>query len=139
MAQLVRELMTADPEVLPRDAPVRQAAQRMRDRGIGDVLVVDDGRLCGVVTDRDIVVRALAERDDLSGTELREVCSEQLITASPNEEAGNAIARMREHAIRRVAVVDEGRPVGVFSIGDAAIERDPRSALSDISAAPANT
>ncbi|PRX43673.1 CBS domain protein [Prauserella shujinwangii] len=138
MAQLVRELMTSDPETLPVDATVQQAAQRMRDRGIGDVLVIEDGRLCGIATDRDIVVRALAEREDLSGTRLGEVCSEQIVTASPNEDADNAIARMREHAIRRIAVVDEGRPVGVLSIGDAAVERDPRSALGDISAARAN-
>ncbi len=138
MAQLVRELMTPQPGALPVDTPVRDAARRMRDDDIGNVLVSDGEDVRGIVTDRDLVVRALADHDDLSNTRLRDVCSEQLITARPDDEAGNVVARMREHAVRRVPVVDQGRPVGMFSIGDAAMERDPDSALGDISAARGN-
>jgi CBS domain-containing protein len=136
MAQLVGDVMTSDPVALPADTPVRQAALAMRDQDIGDVLVVDGERLHGIVTDRDLVVRGLAERDDLSDFTLRDVCTERPITAAPDEDIDSAIARMRENAVRRIPVVDRGRPVGVLSLGDAAIEQDPNSALANISAAP---
>lgn len=139
MAQRVRELMTSNPVTMPAGTPVRQAAVAMREQDIGDVLVMDDDELRGVVTDRDIVVRGLADRDDLSDCFLRDVCSEQLVVATPDEEADLAIARLRDNAVRRIPVVDNGQPVGMFSIGDAAIERDSRSALADISVAEGNT
>ena len=139
MAQLVRDIMTPDPVTLPADASARQAAQAMRDQDIGDVLVLDGGELHGIVTDRDLVVRGLAERDDLSGVSLREVCTRQPISARPDDDADSAIAQMRHNAVRRIPVIDNGRPVGVLSLGDAAIEKDPDSALANISAAPATT
>jgi CBS domain-containing protein len=139
MAQLVKDLMTADPVTLPGDAPVRQAAIAMLEKDIGDVLVVDGGQVKGIVTDRDIVIRGVADRDDLSDCRLSDVCSSSVVTAEPNEDAARAIADLREHAIRRVPVVDNGTPVGVLSIGDAAIDRDARSALADISSAEGNS
>ena len=139
MAQLVRDLMTANPVALPPDTPVRDAAEAMRENDIGDVLVVDGDRLRGIVTDRDIVVRGVADFDDLSTCSLGDVCSDQLLTVAPDDEAGVAIGRMREAAVRRVPVVEGDRPVGVLSIGDAAIDRDSSSALADISAEEGNT
>ncbi|GGS34851.1 CBS domain-containing protein [Actinokineospora fastidiosa] len=139
MGQALREVMTANPVALPGDTAVRQAAVKMRERGIGDVLVVDDGELTGIVTDRDIVVRAVAEQDDLAGCVLRDVCSSEVVTASPDEDIDAALDRMRENAVRRIVVVDKGKPVGVFSLGDAALERDQDSALGDISSATANS
>jgi CBS domain-containing protein len=139
MAQLVRDIMTPDPVTLPADTPVRRAAMAMRDQDIGDVLVLDHDELHGIVTDRDLVVRGLADRDDLSDCTLREVCTRQPITATPDDDADTAIARMRLNAVRRIPVVEHGRPVGVLSLGDAAIEKDPNSALANISAAPATT
>jgi CBS domain-containing protein len=139
MVQRLEEVMTSDPVTLPADAPVREAARRMRERDIGNVLVLDGDELCGIVTDRDIVVRAVADQDDLSDCHLRDVCSPELVTAAPDEAVDTAIARMRENAVRRIAIVDNGRPVGVFSLGDAALEKDSDSALGDISAATANT
>lgn len=139
MTQLVRDLMTPNPVALPGETSVRQAAQRMREQDIGDVLVLDGEQVCGIVTDRDLVVRGLADRDDLSDCNLNDVCSKELVTATADEDADTAIARMREKAVRRIAVLDGGRPVGVFSLGDAAMEKDPRSVLGDISAARGNT
>jgi CBS domain-containing protein len=139
MVQRLDEVMTTDPVTLPADASVREAAQKMRTRDIGNVLVLDGDELRGIVTDRDIVVRAVADRDDLSGCNLRDVCTSQLVTATPDEDVDTAIARMRDNAVRRIAIVDNGRPVGVFSLGDAALEKDSDSALGDISAATANT
>jgi CBS domain-containing protein len=139
MAQQVRDLMTTNPVALPADTPVRNAAEAMREQDIGDVLVVEDGRLRGIVTDRDIVVRGVADFDDLSTCSLGDVCSDQLLTAAPDEDADAAITRMRGAAVRRIPVVDGDRPVGVLSIGDAAIERDPSSVLADISVEEGNT
>jgi CBS domain-containing protein len=138
MAQLVRDVMSSSPVTFAADTPVQQAAKAMRDRDIGDVLVVDGVRLRGIVTDRDIVVRGLAEQDDLSRCTLGEVCSEHLVAAEPDEEVATALARMRENAVRRVPVVRDGHPIGVLSLGDAAVERDPNSVLANISAAPGN-
>jgi CBS domain-containing protein len=139
MAQLVRDLMTSEPVALPADTPVRQAAQAMREHDIGDVLVVDNGELRGIVTDRDIVIRGLADWEDVSTCSLGDVCSDQLLTATPDDDIDTAIARMREASVRRIPVVENGTPVGVLSIGDAAIERDPNSALAEISVDEGNT
>ncbi|OLF18138.1 CBS domain-containing protein [Actinophytocola xanthii] len=139
MPQQVRDLMTTNPVALAPDTPVREAARAMREKDVGDVLVVEGDQVRGIVTDRDIVVRGLADRDDLSACYLRDVCSDQLVTASPDEDADAAISRMREKAVRRIPVVENGRPVGVFSLGNAAIEMDSTSALADVSAARANT
>jgi CBS domain-containing protein len=98
-----------------------------------------ENKLRGIVTDRDIVVRGVADFDDLSTCSLGDVCSDQLLTAIPDEDADAAISRMREAAVRRIPVVDNGRPVGVLSIGDAAIERDSGSALAEISVEEGNT
>jgi CBS domain-containing protein len=138
MAQKVGEIMTPVPVILPPDASLISAAGTMRRYGIGDVLVAEDGRLVGLVTDRDIVVRAVAVARDPDVTTIAEICSVDLVTVSPDDDAEAAVALMREHAIRRIPVVDSGEVVGVVSIGDLAIERDPGSALADISAEPPN-
>jgi CBS domain-containing protein len=138
MTQKVSELMTSAPVALRPGQPVADAAKVMREHGIGDVLVVDDGQLKGLVTDRDIVVRAVADGRVPATTTVSEICSPDLVTVTPDDDADTAVRRMREHAVRRVPVVEHGRPVGVLSIGDMAIERDERSALADISAEPPN-
>jgi CBS domain-containing protein len=132
----IREVMTPAPVVLPREVTLAEAARLMRDQAIGDVLVTEDDRLCGLVTDRDIVVRALADAKDPQRTNLGEVCSAEVFTLGPDSTTSEAVRLMRENAIRRIPVVEDGRPVGVVSIGDLAVELDERSALSDISAAP---
>jgi CBS domain-containing protein len=134
----VADVMTRNPVVLPADAPVVEAATAMRDRNIGDVLVERDGSLCGIVTDRDIVVRGLADGRDPKSLKLGDVCSMGLETVTPDSEVGDVISRMERSAIRRVAVVEGERPVGIVSIGDLAEQRDRDSALGKISAAPPN-
>ena len=134
MTQKVKELMTSSPVTLRSSEPLIDAAKAMRDQGIGDVLVMDDGQLKGVVTDRDIVVRAVADGRDPRSTSVGDVCSPDLVTVTPDDDADTAVRQMRERGGRRVPVVDNGRPVGVLSIGDMAIERDEQSALADISA-----
>ncbi|MFC4585684.1 CBS domain-containing protein [Sphaerisporangium corydalis] len=138
MSQKVRDVMTHRPICLPADASVAKAARLMRDQAIGDVLVTKDDRLCGVVTDRDIVVRAVAEGRDAESTPLGSLCSSDLFTVRPDQSADEVVRLMREKAVRRVPVVEDGRPVGIVSLGDMALEREPMSPLSEISGAPPN-
>ena len=138
MAERVHEVMTPHPVSLPASTNIVDAARRMRDDDIGDVFVVDDDQLRGVVTDRDVVVRAVAEGRDPSHTTLGEVCSAELVTVAPDDTIDEAVELMSTHAVRRLPVVDGGRPVGVISIGDLAIDLEPGSALADISAARGN-
>jgi len=138
MAQAVREVMTENVVTLPGSAPLAEAAQRMRDADIGDVIVMEGDTMCGVVTDRDIVVRAIALGKDPQSSPLSEICSHEVVTVAPDDSIDHAAQVMRERAVRRLPVVEGGRPVGIVSIGDLAIERDSSSALADISAAEGN-
>jgi CBS domain-containing protein len=138
MTQKVDEIMMPVPVILPPEASLASAAVTMRRYGIGDVLVAREGRPLGLVTDRDIVVRAVAAARDPDATAIGEICSTDLVTVSRDDDAEAALQLMREHAVRRIPVVDSGEVVGVVSIGDLAIERDPESALADISAEPPN-
>ena len=137
MTQAIRDVMTREPEVLDAEATVRQAAVAMKQRQVGDVLVRRDGKLCGIVTDRDLVVRGLAEKADPDRSQLGGLCSKELQTLGPEDSIEEAIRLMREKALRRIPVVDgTGKPVGIVSLGDLAQARDPDSVLGRISAAP---
>jgi CBS domain-containing protein len=138
MAQTVRDVMTENVVTLPRTAPLRDAARRMKENDIGDVIVMNDGTMCGVVTDRDIVVRAIAEGKDPDSVKLEEICSHEVVTVRPDDPVGRAVQLMRERAVRRLPVVEGDKPIGVISIGDLAIELDEYSGLADISAAESN-
>lgn len=108
----VHEVMTPRPVSLPLDAPLTEAARLMRDEDVGDVLVTHDGLLCGLLTDRDIVVRAVAEGRDLSGTRLADVCSAGVVTVGPDEATEVALRIMRDRAVRRLPVVEDGSTGG---------------------------
>ena len=138
MAQYLREIMTQKPVTVQATDTVVAAARSMRDGNIGDVVVVDNDQIQGILTDRDIVVRALAEGRDPARTTVGEICSRELTTLSPNDAIGEAEKTMRARAIRRLPVVEGGRPVGIVSLGDLAVERNPDSTLGGISAAPPN-
>jgi signal-transduction protein with cAMP-binding, CBS, and nucleotidyltransferase domain len=140
MPQSIREVMTADPVTLSAATTLVDAARRMKDESIGDVLVADGNeQLRGVVTDRDIVVRAVAEGLDTASATLGDVCSGQLVTLAPTDAVGDAVRLMSERAVRRLPVVENGQAVGIVAMGDLALERDPHTALADISAAAPNT
>jgi CBS domain-containing protein len=133
----VRDIMTPDPIVLDLSATVRDAARAMRARDIGDVLVANEGRLWGIVTDRDIVVRAVAEFPEAPGAcKLADVCSTDVECLGPDDDVIEAIRLMERSAVRRIPVVEEGRALGVVTLGDLAVARDRDSALGKISAAP---
>jgi CBS domain-containing protein len=138
MAQSIRDVMTPHPVALPATSSVIEAAQAMRDANIGDVIVVENGRICGMVTDRDITGRGVAEERNLSSLTLGDICSRQLTTLSPTDSVEDAVLLMRAKALRRLPVVEGDTPVGIVSLGDLAITQDPHSTLGTISVAPAN-
>jgi CBS domain-containing protein len=138
MADTLAEVMTPDPIVFDATAPVAEAARAMRDNDTGDVLVERDGALCGIVTDRDIVVRAVAEEADLSSLPIGDVCSSDVTALAPSDSIEQAVEVMRDQDVRRLPVVEAGRAVGIVTLGDLAVEQDPGSVLSDISAAAPN-
>jgi CBS domain-containing protein len=138
MGQQVKDVMTAGPVVLGKDAPLMEAARLMREKGIGDVIVVEGESAEGIVTDRDLVIRGVAEGADPSTTRLGQIISSELVAVAPDDPVERAIKLMRERAVRRLPVVEGGKPVGIVSIGDLAVERDADSVLADISEEPPN-
>lgn len=138
MPQKIREVMTENPVTLALTTTLDDGARRMRDEAIGDVLVGDGGELRGLVTDRDIVVRAVAEGRDVTTATLGDVCSADLVTIAPSDSVDDAVRLMTQHAVRRVPVVQDGQAIGIVALGDLAVEREPDSALGDISAANPN-
>ena len=118
MTQVVRDLMTSDPTILGTTRTVTEAARRMRDEDIGVILVQEEGAVCGVLTDRDIVVRMIAEERDTNGTTLGEICSGEPFTVAPDDEVDAVVATMHDRGIRRVPVVDGDTAVGILSIVD---------------------
>jgi CBS domain-containing protein len=140
MTQLVRDIMTGAPVTVEPQTSVAAVARTMRDENLGAVLVTDGDRLRGLVTDRDLVVRSVAEGGDPESTTVADACSDiELVTVSPDDDLDHVVELMRQHAVRRVPVVEDGHPVGIVSLGDLAMERDPESALGDISVAKPNT
>lgn len=138
MSQLVQDVMTADPITIDASSPIAEAAQKMREADVGPLIVMKDGEVCGVVTDRDITIRAVAEGKDPNTFAVGEICSKEVATVSPRDKVGMAIDLMEKIAVRRLPVVDNKQPVGIVSLGDLAVQRDPESTLAQISAAPPN-
>ena len=135
----ISDLMTRDPATLDVMSTAADAALMMRERDIGDVLVTDGDQLRGIVTDRDIVVRAVAENRNPVTVTVGEICSSDVTALSPNDSVSDAVKLMSDRALRRLPVVEDGRPVGIVSLGDLAVEKDRESALGQISAAPPTT
>ena len=138
MGQMVRDVMTKKPITLAASATILEAARKMKEGDIGDILVTKGNQLCGIITDRDIVVRAIADGKDPARVTLDEVCSHEVTTVSPDDDVGTAVQLMRDKAIRRVPVMEKGLPVGIVSLGDLAQSLDRNSALGSISAKPPN-
>ncbi len=136
--ETVERVMERQPVTVDAREAVREAARRMRSADIGDVLVLEHGRLAGMLTDRDIVLRVIAAGRDPGVTTCGQVASRELQTVSPDAPLSAAIELMRRHAVRRLPVVEEGRVVGTISLADLATDRDPDSVLAAIAAAPSS-
>jgi CBS domain-containing protein len=136
---IVRDLMRKALVKVSSTSPVQVAARRMRDDDVGAVIVEEDGKPYGIVTDRDITIRAVAEGLNPETAPIASICSRDLATVSPDADIESAITLMRDKALRRIMVVDAERvPLGIISLGDLTLARGSSSILGEISAAPAN-
>ncbi len=129
---LVSDIMTKKPVTLPPSASVREAAQIMRDDNIGDVLVVDGDSLVGIITDRDISVRVVAAERDPHEVTIGEVCTHSPVWIRPDIHAFEAVDKLRSHAVYRLPVLENGRVVGIVSIGDLVLKLEERTALAEV-------
>jgi CBS domain-containing protein len=132
--------MTTRPRAVTPETPVRQVAELMESEDVGVIPVVEGDQLVGVVTDRDIVVRAVAKGKDPSGLPVREVASRDLVTLDPDRDLSDALRLMAQHQVRRLPVVDEdNRLLGVVSQADVAMaakEKHAGEMVGDISRPP---
>jgi CBS domain-containing protein len=123
MGQKVRDAMTSNPKTVGADAPIREAAQVMKDVDTGVVPVVEGERLVGTITDRDIAIRVVAEGKDVQSTTVSQIATRELVTVDPDQDLDEALRLMAKHQVRRLPVVEEdGRPVGILSQADVARE-----------------
>jgi len=117
----VRELMTPDPEHLSADDTLVTAAQRMRDADVGSLPICDDdGQVSGIVTDRDIVVKCIADGGDPSTATVGSIASEMVYTVGPDDQIENALSVMEDHQVRRLPIVENGKLVGMLAQADVA-------------------
>jgi CBS domain-containing protein len=131
----MRDIMSAAPVCMAPGESVSAAAMAMKRHGIGTVLVQTGGRFSGLVTDRDITVRVLAENRDPRTTRIGDICSSELVVLGPDDDVAQATRLVRERAVRRIPVLQDGTPVGVVSITDLAMAQDATSPPSRISSA----
>ncbi|GAA1784215.1 CBS domain-containing protein [Streptomonospora arabica] len=131
--------MTQPPYTVSPQTTLYEIAVIMRDKDIGDVVVTEDDSALGVLTDRDIVVRCVADGADCGTATAGGALSGRLSVVGPDDSIDEAVRIMRESAVRRLPVIDADRVVGVVSLGDLAVERDPSSVLASISGSRANT
>jgi CBS domain-containing protein len=125
MGQNIREVMTSNPSTVEPDTTVVEAARIMKQEDAGVVPVTENGRLTGMVTDRDIAIRVVAEGKDPGSTTVREVASTDLVTVDPQQDLDEALRLMAQHKVRRLPVIEEdGRLVGVLAQADIAREGD---------------
>jgi CBS domain-containing protein len=124
MAKTVQQLMTSDPCSIDVDKSVTYAAKMMRDENVGLAPIVEGDRLVGTVTDRDIVLRVIAEGKNPESTMVREIASTDLVTVEPQQNLDEALKLMAKHQVRRLPVVESGRLVGVVAQADVARQAD---------------
>jgi CBS domain-containing protein len=122
MGKSVRDVMTQNPRTVDAGSTVNEAARVMKEEDVGSVPVLENGRLIGTLTDRDIVLRVVADRRDPQSTKVIEVASSDLVTIDPQQNLDEALRMMATHQIRRLPVVEEGALVGILAQADAARE-----------------
>jgi CBS domain-containing protein len=123
MGKSIQELMSTNPVAIDADQSVADAAKMLRDEDVGLAPIVDEDRLIGAVTDRDIAIRVVAEGNDPASTKVREIASTEIVTVDPQQDLDEALRLMARHQVRRLPVVDaSGRLVGVLAQADVARE-----------------
>jgi predicted transcriptional regulator len=137
---MVKELMSTQVQRIHHGAPIQQAAEQMKTLNVGMIPVFDGDRLVGTLTDRDLAVRAIAEKRDATGTKIRDVMSHGVVYCFDDQDIGEAADMMADKRIRRLIVLNRSkRLVGVVSLGDLARASESKQsvakALQDISQA----
>ncbi len=133
----IRELMTTEVTAGSPESTLQELANLMRDEDVGSIPIVEDGELAGIVTDRDIVVRCIAEGRDPNEVTADEIVTEDLATITPEDDVAKAARLMADKQIRRLPVVEDGHLVGMLAIGDIAVRQGERvsgEVLEDVSA-----
>jgi CBS domain-containing protein len=126
MAKSVRDAMTEDPRSIGASASVVEAARLMRDGHIGSLPITDNEQLVGMITDRDIATRVVAEAADPQTTSVEDVYSRDLISVGPDEDLEEALQLMARHQVRRLPVVENGRLVGIVAQADIALSENEK-------------
>jgi CBS domain-containing protein len=121
MANSVRDAMTENPRSIGASASVVEAAQVMRDQHIGSLPITDDEKLIGMITDRDITTRVVAQAADPTTTSVGDVYSQDLVSVEPDNDLEDAVQLMASHQVRRLPVVEDGRLVGIVAQADIAL------------------
>jgi CBS domain-containing protein len=128
MAKSVRDAMTENPRSIGQSASVVDAARLMREEHIGSLPITDDEKLVGMITDRDIATRVVAEAADPKTTSVGDVYSQDLISVEPDNELDEALQLMARHQVRRLPVVENGRLVGIVAQADIALRENEKTA-----------
>lgn len=128
-----RRIMAANVTTAERESTLQEAAAVLRDNDIGILPIVDpEGRLVGLLTDRDIVVRAVADGLDVTSTTVGEIMTEELFTAGPDDYVFEALRTMGEKQVRRIPIVDEGGVLqGIVSMADIALEMEDEKEVAE--------
>lgn len=127
MGKKISEAMTSDTCAIDAEKSVQYAAQMMRDEDVGFAPIVENDRMVGALTDRDIAIKVVAEGRDPQTTTVLDVASKALVTIEPNEDLDEALKLMAQHQLRRIPVVDGARLVGVIAQADVAREAKPKT------------
>lgn len=125
MGKTIRDVMTSNPCTIDADKDVAYAAKMMKDENVGMAPIVEGDQLIGVLTDRDIAIKVVAEGKDPQTTKARDVASKDIVTVDPQQDLDEALRLMAQHQIRRVPVVEEdGKVVGIVAQADIALISD---------------
>jgi CBS domain-containing protein len=127
MAKSVRDTMTTQPATVERARPVAEAARIMRDQNVGSLPVVEEGRLIGMITDRDIVIRLVAEGRDLESTSVGDAYTDQPVTVEPEQNLDDALQLMARYQVRRLPVTEGDRLIGMLAQADVALEEKEKT------------
>jgi CBS domain-containing protein len=138
MAKTVSEVMTRHPVAMSADSSVKEAAKAMSDMRIGTVVVMQGDTPCGIVTDRDITVRAVATGSDPMKTKLADICSKDVAAVRPDQSVDDAMQVMKSHDVKRVLVIEDSKLRGIVSLGDLSRRGEGDDVQKDISRAEPN-
>lgn len=127
----VRDIMTQNIFSVDEEESVLKASQIMRDANVGSVPVQKGDEVIGIITDRDIVLRNVADEQNVDGTPCKNIMSENIVTCSPDMDVNEASNLMAQHQIRRIPVVENGKIVGMVSLGDLATQRTMQNEAED--------